>query len=117
MAEKLGRRQFLRLSAMAAAGVTVAACQPQTVIVERTVEVEKEVQVEVTKEVVKEVEKEVTKIVEVAGVSARQSPMLQDLIQSGKLPPLEERLPVSPLVETKERNESIPGAVDLQIGK
>ena len=115
MVEKLGRRQFLRLSAMAAAGVTVAACQPQTVIVKETVQVE--VEKEVTKEVVKEVEKEVTKIVEVAGVSARQSPMLQDLIKSGKLPPLEERLPVSPLVETKERNESIPGAVDLQIGK
>ena len=69
--KKLNRRDFLRMAAMAAAGMAAAACQPQTVIVE----VEKEVKVtEIVKEVVKEtvvvegeskvVEKEVTKIVE-----------------------------------------------------
>ena len=128
--KKIGRRTFLRLSAMAAAGAAVVACQPQTVIVRETVQVEKEVtkivagtpvvqKVVETKEVIKEVTKEVIKEkqVQVAAVSARQSPMLQDLIKAGKLAPLEERLPVSPLVETKERNESVPGAVDLQIGK
>jgi len=126
--KKIGRRTFLRLSAMTAAGAAVVACQPQTVIVKETVQVEKEVtkivagtpvKVVETKEVIKEVTKEVVKEkqVQVAAVSARQSPMVQDLIKAGKLPPLEERLPISPLVETKERNESIPGAVDLQIGK
>ncbi|MBN1935601.1 MAG: hypothetical protein JW934_13115 [Anaerolineae bacterium] len=46
--------------------LVLAACQPQTVIVEKEVtkEVVKEVEKEVTKEVVKEVEKEVTKVVE-----------------------------------------------------
>ena len=54
---KISRRQFLYAGTATAAGVALAACQPQTVIVKETVEVEKEV----TKEVIKEVEKEVTK--------------------------------------------------------
>ena len=65
------RRDFLRVSALGAAGVLAASCAPQVVEktvevmkeveVEKTVEVEveKEVPVEVTKEVVKEVVKEV----------------------------------------------------------
>lgn len=67
--KKLNRRDFLRMAAMAAAGVVAAACQPQTVIVEKEVKV-----TEVVKEVVKEtvvvegtpkvVEKEVTTVVE-----------------------------------------------------
>jgi ABC-type transport system substrate-binding protein len=40
--KKLNRRAFLRLAAMAAVGGAAAACQPQTVIVRETVEVEKE---------------------------------------------------------------------------
>ena len=115
MAEKLGRRQFLRLSAMAAAGVTVAACQPQTVIVKETVQVE--VEKEVTKEVVKEVEKEVTKIVEVAGASAKQAPELAEMVKSGSLPPLDERLPKNPKVLSKARNEIPQGDLDLTIGR
>ena len=39
--KKFTRRDFLRLSAMAAAGAVAVACQPQTVIVKETVEVEK----------------------------------------------------------------------------
>ncbi|MFN2154694.1 MAG: twin-arginine translocation signal domain-containing protein, partial [Anaerolineae bacterium] len=66
--EKLSRRQFLRSAAVAAAGAAVVACQPQTVVVKETVEVEKIVKetvpVEVEKEVTKVVEKEVTKVVE-----------------------------------------------------
>ncbi|MBN1583965.1 MAG: twin-arginine translocation signal domain-containing protein, partial [Anaerolineae bacterium] len=42
--EKLSRRQFLQAAAMTAAGAAVVACQPQTVIVKETVEVEKEVE-------------------------------------------------------------------------
>jgi hypothetical protein len=53
---KLSRREFLYTTAVAAAGTALVACQPQTVVVKETVEVEKEV--------VKEVEKEVTKVVE-----------------------------------------------------
>jgi anaerobic selenocysteine-containing dehydrogenase len=60
--KKLGRRDFLRISAGAAAGAIAAGCQPQTVVVEKekvvkeTVVVEKEVEKTVIVE--KEVEKE-----------------------------------------------------------
>jgi hypothetical protein len=93
MVDQIGRRQFLRLSAMAAAGATAVACQPQTVVVKETVEVEKvvkeTVEVEIEKEVTTVVEKEVTKvvekekIVEVAGVSERQAPMFQEMVKAG----------------------------------
>ncbi len=126
--KKMGRRTFLRLSAMAAAGAAVVACQPQTVIVKETVQVEKEVtkivagtpeKVVETKEVIKEVTKEVVKekVVEVAGVSKRQAPALQELVKSGKLPPLEERLPVEPKTLSPSRNEVPAGDLDLTIGK
>jgi peptide/nickel transport system substrate-binding protein len=108
----ISRREFLRVSALATAGAAAVACQPQTVVVKETVEVEVEKEkvvketVVVEKEVEKvvEKEKEVTKIVEkevvkeVAMVSERQAPELQDLVKSGALPPLEERMPVEPLV-------------------
>ena len=45
--KKVSRREFLYLGAVATAGATLAACQPQTVVVEK----------EVTKVVEKEVEK------------------------------------------------------------
>ena len=111
MSDQIGRREFLRLSAVTAAGVAVAACQPQTVIIKETVEVEKQVEkvvketvvvekeVQVEKEVTKVVEKEVTKVVEKVVVATpepamfKEAPMLADLVGQGKLPPLEQRLP------------------------
>ena len=57
MNKLLTRREFLRTAALGAAGVAVVACQPQTVIVRETVEVEKEVEKVVKETVV--VEKEV----------------------------------------------------------
>jgi peptide/nickel transport system substrate-binding protein len=129
---KLGRRQFLRLSAMAAAGAAVVACQPQTVVVKETVvvqgtpvevtkvvketvEVEKQVTTVVEKEVTKVVEKE--KVVEVAGVSGRQSPALQEMVKAGTLPPLEERLPIEPQVITQQWNEMPSDTIELQVGQ
>jgi peptide/nickel transport system substrate-binding protein len=118
----LTRRDFLRLSAITAAGATAAACAQATpqiiekevikeVEVEKPVVVEKEVvkevekvvkeTVEVEKEVVKEVEveKEVEKVVTaVPTISPHQAPMLQARVKAGELPPLEERLPAEPLV-------------------
>ena len=104
MSRRLDRREFLRLSALAAAGVTAAACQPKTVIVKETVEVEKEV-TKVVKETV-EVEKEITKIVEMqvevekvitaTPSVVREAPMLYVQVAEGELPPLEERLTADP---------------------
>ncbi len=130
MKGKLVRRDFLRLSALAAAGTVAVACQPQTVVVKETVvvqgtpvEVTKVVKetVEVKTEVTKVVEKEVTKVVKetvaVQDVSARQSPVLQDLIKAGKLPPLEERLPIEPQVITQQWNEMPSDEIKLEVGK
>ena len=42
--KKLSRREFLYAGGVTAAGVALAACQPQTVVVKETVEVEKVVE-------------------------------------------------------------------------
>ncbi len=104
--------------------MATVACQPRTVIVKETVQgevtqivagtkevVTKEVTREVTREVTKEVVKQQT--VEVAQVSARQSPMFQELVKAGKLPPLEERLPIVPGTCVDVPADEI----DLEIGR
>jgi len=110
--KELSRREFLRVSALTAAGIAAVACQPQTVIVKETVEVpvEKvvketvEVQVEVEKIVEKTVivEKEVPiekEVIVTATPSAySESPGYNLAIAQGKLPPLDERLPQEPLI-------------------
>jgi len=89
---KVTRREFLRLGAVAATGLAVAACQPQTVVVEQTVEVEKEI--------TKIIEKE--KVVTATPVPSgfNQAPALSDLVAAGALAPVEERLPQDPMVLT-----------------
>jgi len=123
MADKgLTRKEFLRGAAMTAVGLVAAGCaaptpqiieKPVTVVVEKEVSVEKVVKetVVVSKEVavekvVKEtvvVEKE--KVVEKELVvtatpvaKPKEAPALAELVKAGKLPPLEERLPLEPLV-------------------
>ena len=68
--QRLSRRHFLRLAGAAAAGGVLAACQPETVIVEKTVEVEKIVEKTVEVEVERTVEVEVEKLVEVTPTAA-----------------------------------------------
>ncbi|MBN1641644.1 MAG: ABC transporter substrate-binding protein [Anaerolineae bacterium] len=106
--EKMNRRKFLKVSALAAAGAAAVACQPQTVIVKETVEVEKVVEktVEVEKIVEKtvEVEKEVRMTVEVEKLvtatpsAVREAPELFVEVSEGKLAPLDERLTADPLI-------------------
>jgi len=105
----LSRREFLRIAAIGVAGAAAAACQPQTVVVEKevakevtkivkeTVVVEKEVAKEVTKIVEKEVEKIVT-ATPLPPSEYNQAPTLAGLVQAGALPPLEDRLPASPVI-------------------
>jgi len=107
----MNRRDFLRTAAVSAAGVAVVACQPQTVIVKETVEVEKEVEKVVKETVVveKEVEKEVTKVVEkevqvtVAAGDLKEAPALYAKVAQGDLAPVDERMPTEPrIVEVVE---------------
>ena len=93
--QRVSRREFLRVAALTTAGAAAAACQPQTVIVKETVEVEKEKIVKETVEVEKEkvVEKEVEKVVTATPAPLQEAPQLRGLVQSGELPPLEERMP------------------------
>ena len=98
----MNRRNFLRAAALSAAGAAAVACQPQTVIVKETVEVEKEVEKVVKETVVveKEVEKEVTKVVEKEvdrspwpPEDIKEAPDLYAQVAQGKLPPVDERMP------------------------
>jgi peptide/nickel transport system substrate-binding protein len=111
--KKISRREFLYAATTTAAGAALAACQPQTVIVERevekvvkeTVEVEKEKVVE--KEVTKVIQKEVTKVVEKEKVVTAtpvppsqygEAPRWGGLVAQGKLPPIDERIPSDPRI-------------------
>ena len=117
----ISRREFLRATALTAAGAAVVACQPQTVIVEKEVpvtQIVKETVKEtvvvagtpevVEKEVTKIVEKEVTKVVEkqvevevvvtATPELSLEAPMLANLVSSGELPPSADRIPSEPLV-------------------
>ena len=79
------RRDFLKISAITAAGAVVAGCGPQLTpaVVEKQVEVTKEVPVQVTVEVPK---------------GRQEPPMLKAKVASGELPPVDERLPENPVL-------------------
>ncbi len=77
----------------------LAACaSPTPQVIERTVEVEKEVEVERTVEV--EVEKTVEVLITPtpAPVAFNEAPMLAEKVANGDLPPVDERLPLEPRV-------------------
>lgn len=90
MAEKLNRRDFLRFSALAAAGITVAACA-------KTAEPTPPSEAGATATTKPAEEKPAATPVP-AGPSAKQAPMLQDKVAAGELPPLEERTSEDPMM-------------------
>jgi len=98
--KSLTRREFLHLTTVAALGAAATACTaPTPQIIEKTVEVEKVVEKTVEVQVEKTVEVAVEKIVEVEVPEGRtEPPMLKTLVDAGKLPPVEERLPMVPFV-------------------
>jgi peptide/nickel transport system substrate-binding protein len=110
---KISRREFLYAGAAAAVGTALAACQPQTIVIETQKEVTKVVtQEKVVKEtVVVEKEKQVTTVVKETVVvekekevtatpvpPANEAPALSRMVQAGQIPPLDERLPSNPFV-------------------
>jgi len=87
MDRKFNRRDFLKISAITAAGAVVAGCGPQATpqVIEKQVEVTKEVQVPV------QVTVEVSK-------GRQEPPLLQPRVAAGELPPVDERLPENPVI-------------------
>jgi len=94
---EIKRRDFLKLSATVAVGAIATACVPAVTPVaapaatQTPVVIEKQVtqQVEVTKQVQVTVE---------VPTKRTEPPLLAPLVASGKLPPLDQRLPVNPVV-------------------
>ncbi len=125
---RISRRDFLKVSALATVAAAVQACaQPTPQIVEKevpvekvvkeTVVVEKEVPVEKTvkETVVVEKEKVVEKVVTATPVPSKyhEAPELTELVKAGKLPPVDERLPLEP----KLTNEIPPDQLKYEIGR
>jgi peptide/nickel transport system substrate-binding protein len=81
---KLNRRDFLRSSALAAAGIALAACAKQPT--EAPTPSEEEAPTKAA----------VTAPAEPAGASAKQAPAFQEKVKAGELPALEERLSQEP---------------------
>ncbi len=109
--KRVTRRSFLKASIVAVIGAAVQACAqptPQVIekevpvekVVKETVVVEKQVPVEKTvkETVVVEKEKVVEKVVTATPLPYKEAPMLAALVKAGKLPPVEERLPIDPRV-------------------
>lgn len=92
---KLKRRDFLKLSSVAAAGVVAAACapQPQPTAVPAEPEAPAE-QAEPTAAVAEER----PVITPEMPTTRKEPPMLEELVKSGKLPPIDERIPENPAV-------------------
>src|SRR3990172_7710220 len=98
MTKKINRRDFLRLSAMTVGGMVLAACAAETT----EAPVEEAPVVEPTKEAVAAtppprpvVQPTNTPVPTVA--AAKEAPVLVAKVAAGELPPLEERLPKTPL--------------------
>lgn len=83
-ASTVSRRDFLRVSALLAAGSLAAACVPPP-------EPSGPVAAEPTAAPVDAAP---------SPKGLKEAPMLQELVKAGKLPPLEERLPEDPLICT-----------------
>lgn len=98
---KVSRREFLRISALGAAGVAAVACA-------KTAAPTTAPKVEATTAPKAETEPTAGKY--------KESPMVSDLVKAGKLPPIEERLPKDPYVVAQGELISDKN-LKLQIGK
>jgi peptide/nickel transport system substrate-binding protein len=99
MARLLKRRDFIKLSSVAVLGAVAAACAPKPVEVVPTTAPEAP-KAEPTKapEVAKPEATKAPVATAAAPAASKEPPLLADKVKSGKLPPIEERLPESPMV-------------------
>lgn len=94
--KKLSRREFLRLSAVTAAGVVLAACAKETVAPAAEATATKPAAAAAATPTPIVIAEATATPVPTAAVS-KESPLLAAKVAAGELPPLEERLPKVPL--------------------
>jgi len=94
--EKLNRRDFLRMSAVAAAGAVVAACAQQTAAPTTAPAATATAAAEATNTTIPT--RAATNTPVPTPVEVKEPPVLSDMVSAGTLPPLDERLPQNPLV-------------------
>jgi len=99
---RITRRQMIRGLGVATTGAVLAACvqpTPQVQVVKETVVVEKQVEKQVVQTKVVEATKVVEKVVTVAAPTRfKEAPILAEQVKAGKLPPVDKRLPETPLI-------------------
>jgi len=95
--EKLTRREFFRLTALGAAGVAAAACSQPTQVAAPT---GTPVPPTEAKPVINIAATATTGPTATPVSMFKEAPMLAEMVKAGKLPPVEERLPVNPGVMT-----------------
>jgi peptide/nickel transport system substrate-binding protein len=100
--QKINRRKFMQMSAAGVAGLVIASCAPAAAPTEAPVEPtkapEKPVEAAATPTPVPTQAAPATAVPTVAASKYKESPALADMVKAGTLPPVEERLPVNPLV-------------------
>ena len=98
---KISRRQFIVLSATMAAGAAITACGTPTPVPEEPEATQPPAPAAPTNTQVAEPATPPTQAPTQAPVSQyKQAPMLDELVNAGQLPPIEERLPPNPVVVT-----------------
>jgi peptide/nickel transport system substrate-binding protein len=93
--KNITRREFIRLSTVATAGLVASACvsaQPSTEVVEEAAEQPAPAPAEAKEEA------PVAAEAAAAASKYKEAPMLAALVQAGDLPPVDERLPANPAV-------------------
>jgi peptide/nickel transport system substrate-binding protein len=105
--KKLSRREFLRLSALGAAGVALSACASKETTEAPVAAEPTKVEVKATEPVaagpatptpIPTTGPTATLVPTVETSKYKESPVLADMVKAGSLPPVEERLPKIPLV-------------------
>lgn len=113
MARKLNRRTFLRLSSIAAAGVVAAACGPQptaeVVAPTKAEPVEQPEVPEVSEPTATVAVQEEVQPTPEAAAKVGEPPLFADRVASGELPPLDQRLPVNPVVVSEGKDLGVYG--------
>ncbi len=94
---KFKRREFLKVSGLGLLGAVAAACAPTATEAPPAVEAPTQTPVVVVEEKTVEVEKEVIVTVEVPE-GFKEAPAFAAKVAAGELPPVDERLPETPLV-------------------